>query len=371
MSYQAPERRFEFIHLLRGIAPILVIWAHLADWWPTAQGIHWAGQDIWTDYVVNPLRLSQFGGHLGVVIFFIISGFVITHASLRESRTEFFTRRLFRLAPMLVLSILLTVLAVRLSQYWGLPKPIGSETIKPLDIFLNITLLSWFIGTPWVLSVAWTLLIEVAFYTAVLLAIPLRDRHVTSTFVILAICVSMIIPIQMFFDASQYLDRIIYLPFLIFGRCLYFLRKNPSWKWTVISAICIATFFGLHIMRFGTTLWTDSYPPITTYAIAIIAFITCMYAPIKRTPQPFRWLADISYSAYLIHLPAGSVLLGALTHFGFPFYSAFFIAVAICLGLSTITFKTIERPMQNFGRSLTTGMRDKSSAGGADGRLPR
>lgn len=345
--------RFEFLHLLRGIAPLLVMWAHLADWWPTAHGIHWAGQEVWLKYIVNPLRLYQFGGHLGVVIFFLISGFVITHVSQREDRRTFFVRRFFRLAPMLVFAIILTALLAKMSEYYSLPKPIGTETTKPIDIILNITLISWFIGSPWVLSVIWTLFIEVVYYFAVFAAIPIRENDIKSTVVVFILCIMAIIPIQIIFNADQYLDRIIYLPFLVFGRCLYFFKKNPSWTWLLLSILSLLTFFGVHIMRFGNALLYSEYPPMTSYFIAIIIFIALMYLPIKSTPQPFKWMADISYSTYLVHLPVGSILLGILTNSGMQFFFSFPITIGACLLTATITWLCIELPMQNLGKSLT------------------
>jgi peptidoglycan/LPS O-acetylase OafA/YrhL len=98
--------RFAFVDALRGIAALAVAVFHLSGGaskqffsrlpgWVTA-GIEW-------------------GGHLGVVVFFVISGFVMAY-SLKEARptvaflSRFLVRRLVRLAPPYWASILLILI---------------------------------------------------------------------------------------------------------------------------------------------------------------------------------------------------------------------------------------------------------------------
>ena len=81
---------------------MLVIWVHLNAWYAHEMKIAWPGNDhYWRNWVVAPLRLYQDGGHLGVILFFLISGYIITVVSLRETPLEFALKRLFRLGPIL------------------------------------------------------------------------------------------------------------------------------------------------------------------------------------------------------------------------------------------------------------------------------
>lgn len=79
----AARERFAFIHGLRGIAALLVVWSHLSGFWLLEHGKTSALQDLWYQFVARPFTLYQNGGHLGVVLFFLISGYIITHASAR------------------------------------------------------------------------------------------------------------------------------------------------------------------------------------------------------------------------------------------------------------------------------------------------
>ena len=58
------------------------------------------------------------GGHIGVDVFFVISGYLITGLLIREHRTNgkidlirFYSRRMKRLAPVMLVMILTSVLA--------------------------------------------------------------------------------------------------------------------------------------------------------------------------------------------------------------------------------------------------------------------
>ncbi len=76
---------FGLIHYLRAIAPLLVLWAHLCGWWVYDNHVISQLQIGWENFIVKPFQLYQGGGHLGVLIFFLISGFVITHVSINET----------------------------------------------------------------------------------------------------------------------------------------------------------------------------------------------------------------------------------------------------------------------------------------------
>jgi len=109
---QQKRRFFPFIHILRGIAPLMVVWAHLVWWliynqidWPLYQWMYWT--------IIKPLHIFQNFGHLGVAIFFLISGFIISASLSREKRLEFLIKRLCRLGPALIFATLVVYLIHR------------------------------------------------------------------------------------------------------------------------------------------------------------------------------------------------------------------------------------------------------------------
>src|SRR5262249_25775914 len=106
--------RLESVQIMRGIAASAVMMGHLS----------YAFQDAFPEFGL----LSY--GYLGVTMFFVISGFVIPHAmDAMNYRVpdagSFLLRRIVRLEPAFIISVLLTViiafLAARTPGYQGDP----------------------------------------------------------------------------------------------------------------------------------------------------------------------------------------------------------------------------------------------------------
>lgn len=94
------QPRFDILDGLRGVAAILVIWYHFFEGFATSP----------TDQMMNH-------GYLAVDFFFVLSGFVIGYAydnrwkNGRITTSGFMLRRVIRLHPMVVLSVILGALA--------------------------------------------------------------------------------------------------------------------------------------------------------------------------------------------------------------------------------------------------------------------
>ncbi|HFP0892189.1 TPA: acyltransferase family protein, partial [Escherichia coli] len=99
---------------------------------------------------------ASFGGAMGVVIFFLVSGYIITHVLQKEATFEFYLKRIFRIYPLYIFA----VLAEMLIQYYN------GGNIPPLSIIIpRLLLIGDFFNTPLSLAgVEWTLRIEMLFY---------------------------------------------------------------------------------------------------------------------------------------------------------------------------------------------------------------
>ena len=112
----AQRPRYELLDGLRGVAAVLVIWYHFFEGFATSA----------VDQMINH-------GYLAVDFFFVLSGFVLGYAydapmrSHRLSTGSFIVRRIIRLQPLVVLSVLLGAAAYLLqgSVRWdGTPVPL-------------------------------------------------------------------------------------------------------------------------------------------------------------------------------------------------------------------------------------------------------
>lgn len=117
MNTTAAQPRYDILDGLRGVAAMLVIWYHFFEGFATSP----------TDQMMNH-------GYLAVDFFFVLSGFVIGYAydrrwqSGRMTAGKFMLRRIIRLQPMVVLSVILGAISylIQGSVKWdGTPVPIS------------------------------------------------------------------------------------------------------------------------------------------------------------------------------------------------------------------------------------------------------
>lgn len=145
--------RLRYVDSLRGVAALLVVWLHVA------QGYHGLGGAVpiggqWLYRVAQDFDV----GRVGVVVFFLISGFVVP-SSLRPERAapigDFLIRRVFRIFPAYWLSIPFGAWAA----YWLWQRPFGAR-----DFAANLVLLQDLLGFRPAQGVYWTLSVEWLFY---------------------------------------------------------------------------------------------------------------------------------------------------------------------------------------------------------------
>jgi len=87
----------------------MVMYDHIFAIWPSRNGKNIEFTHTITHYIENPIGIIQNFGFLGVPLFFIVSGFIITHVSSYESSKIFIIRRLFRIYPLLIFSVALAL----------------------------------------------------------------------------------------------------------------------------------------------------------------------------------------------------------------------------------------------------------------------
>lgn len=96
------------------------------------------------------------------------------------------------------------------------------------------------------------------------------------------------------------------------------------------------------------------HEPIASYVIAILIFILAMrFIKDNHTNGPTKYLGNISYSLYLLHLPIGMTVLNLLGLLHVIPSLATLIAIAVSLAVSWVSYKRIELPAQALARELT------------------
>ncbi len=323
-----------FLNTLRAVACLMVVFCHLIGFRAPPD---WFVRPYIDAYVVDPLHVMWQFGYVGVAIFFVISGFIIAHIAQREGRRAFIIKRIFRVYPPFLVAL-------------GIATLVGGHGTTFTDWLLEASL---FGSSFTILSPSYTLVMELTFYALAAAMLPwFRDRPVLATSSIALFPLSLHLMLGEFFVSlgSSKIDALLgYASFIsIFsvGMAIYYGWSGRIGPWTV---------FGMCLASWCVFIWTrGAEMPDTHFALnslyAGLIFLTALWVK-ARGGGLAEYIADRSYSIYLLHLPLGGITLSILQ----PYvgYSAALLLALILVSIgSTASFRFIEQPSQRLARSL-------------------
>ncbi|MFG3596708.1 acyltransferase family protein [Bradyrhizobium sp. RDI18] len=340
------------------------------------------------------------GGFIGVDVFFVISGFLITGIIARElelgrfSLIEFYNRRIRRIFPALIVVLSATLL---LGWFWMLPSAfaqLGSDSFASAAFLANIALLlqSGYFDVESArkpLLHLWSLGIEEQFYLFWPLLLMLAARMRTSI-----MAVAVVLGIGSFLLNVALIGSnpvaTFYLPFtrafeLLTGAALAYgwnrvghSVKASDWRaWIGVALIATAAVI-LDSHRAFPGWW--AVLPVAGTALLLSSPAAWVNRALLASP-PMVWIGLISYPLYLWHWPL--LVFGGIIKFGpltLPERELILLASAL---LAWATYRFVEMPIR-FGVpsrrkmfGLGAGMAMIAVAGGAvvwargfDFRLP-
>ena len=360
MSHNAS--RYAHIDAMRAIAVLLVIWIHTSEVFvPIAT-------PSWQDRLLDVAHFFDFG-RIGVVVFFIISGFVIP-ASLRGPRVagcrQFLIRRLFRLYPLYWLSIPFGLV----TTWWMWGKEISLEAI-----LWNLSMVQEAAGHPSIQGLYWTLQTELVFYGLCMALFALGLLHLTLalSLVIVALTgfaalvwggglIGLVVP---FAVEPQVLLLVVHLGLMFWGalvRHAYESRRLPIFAWLVLVGyaaawLAVGTVVGTHALQVQNEALFRTFVPYTIGVVLFIVFASC----IRLRSPVLVWLGAISYSLYLFH-PVAQYSLSWLVQAtdiawlkGWTTGAYMLVATLLAVAVSAVTYRYVELPFQTLGGRLAKG----------------
>ncbi len=301
------------VQALRGVAVLAVLLFHASD------------------------RLFPIG-YLGVDVFFVISGFVVTPLILRifetSSGTEkitnlkkFYVNRFYRLAPALVITLILSTFLIFFLGPISDHQRVVRQGIATVFLIGNVGAYKYsgdyFQPNANPLVHTWSLSVEEQIYIFLPLCFfflvrSARNLKTISLRILISISIlsflffifpRLLAPIYSLLRFESFLDFSFYSPInriwqFSLGGILYLLISQKSFTTLRFKSFSILLLITLLICLFSQVSLTSKLGSIlaTLVSLLVIAFRSLELLPNKLS-MVLRWLGDRSYSIYLLHMP--------------------------------------------------------------------
>lgn len=322
------KSHIDFLDGLRAIACLTVVYCHLIGWRaPAGSFPTWVAANI-----EAPLGIIWHFGYFGVAIFFIISGFIISHVSQKEDEAGFALKRLLRIYPTFWVAL---AVAYALSYF----------AAKPVNLSGFLTDATLFGSDFRVLGPSYTLVMELLFYGLVACMLPMVRRRP-----VVAVLAVVILPI-----VAWKLSGLVtgnpailglfglggHLPAFAIGMTIYYYWAGRLS--IAATAILVGICFGAFAI--GTHSHTLGHGFTVSLFYAFLVFLVGYGMKSMQMPKGIKAIALISYSIYLLHAPIGEALL-----VGKDYWWSIGPALAVIGAASWLSWKLVERPSQDLAR---------------------
>lgn len=313
----------------RGLAALLVLLTHAAD----HKLIH---------------KIFSVGyGDLGVVFFFMLSGFLMTFLYIDKkpnlkSITKFIVNRLARVLPLFYVAICLyTVLGTFFLEdfYYSF-----EDLSSALNAFLLIN----------AKGVLWAIPVEIRYYLFFIVLWLIYNKFGIYSFIICTILISVPTIYQLVVNQQPIRDFYLYAFYFNLGSSVHFLSKSKSivekikkspLLLVLLIFLCCLLNFPIIRWKLGFYLgpWFDPVSIISSYFIFLCVAFNHRFFSFLNV-KILQISGEISYGIYLLHMP---IMLLVIPCFG-EGYLAFGITILLSYLLAWYSFTYFEFPLSNF-----------------------
>jgi len=305
-------------------------------------------------------------GHVGVDVFFIISGYVISKV-LREKYLSksgagvisFYKNRFFRIYPALAVCTLISIIFYYLFgetvDLISVNLTAATSLLFLSNIFLQIKNADYFaIESSNILEHTWSLSIEFQYYIIFPIFLLILFRLISKKWIgvmLLGIsCILLFSQIGREYSNADYFSIPFRFSQLLLGCSTYFIVSTPfNSKFNLMYFSVLAFGILLFSMYVSPIFHAVFYESLLASIITVIIIIQQNSQIIKILSFPvLTFVGEISYSIYLYHLPV--IILISLYNIQYDLI----ISVFIILTLSYLSYRFIEKPFSNLNLLISS-----------------
>lgn len=369
--------RLDGIESLRAYAAVAIVFFHLV-------GVGGAAIPESLGFIS-----SHFG--FGVPLFFVVSGFSLAYGyggklETGEAVGNYFWRRFARIAPLFY-----AVLAFQLVNLWYE----NGITYSVSDVLVNMSFAFNFVPhlTEGIVPASWTIGVEMVFYLLFpVLLMACTNAMRTAVLLVLSTALATKFSMDMKPVVEQvpsfvYHNFITQLPYFMWGMLCRHIHGAISqtsaarYSGWAICAVAIAGILALyHSSSLYQYFWVRDMRTTWDTLWGIPFGLLCIGLALHPTRILSNWLTrylgKVSYSLYLVH-PTVLYKLGQAGfynriyeefpgHRGLAYFTCLIISLVIITGISTLTFRFIEKPGMDWGKRMTQRPAPRATRGDAE-----
>jgi peptidoglycan/LPS O-acetylase OafA/YrhL len=355
---------FPNLNSLRFIAALIVIVGHIEQY---------------KDWLGLPFRqgYSYIESKLGVILFFVLSGFLITYLLLVEQKQEgdisikdFYLRRVFRIWPLYFFIVILTLLVVPNIAYFELPnldtsnvfQHMGWVVLLMLLILPNVVLTSFGI-VPYG-NQTWSIGSEEQFY----LIWPVLMKYLKNKWILIISTIVIYhtvryslnhLQLEGFAKGFRGFWNTFHVDIMAVGAAFALIHfKGYNFITKVIShwSVQAIAWLGLAV-AIWKGLWFGFFHYqvfAVLFGIVIYNLATNAYSLIKLEFAPLNYLGKISYGLYMYHPFAIVIAIHTCQAMGYSHYVVLYpLAIALTVGISAVSYRFLETPFMSMKKKYT------------------
>jgi len=318
---------------LRAIAALIVFVSHSAN-----------------EGILHPIFGFGFG-KIGVMLFFVLSGFLMGMLYLQKKPVfselrHYFMARVARVIPLYVVLIIFSYLIYNF-QYSNF-----YYSISNFDLITSLL----FIKAP---LTFWTIPVEVQFYVVFMFFWWFLSRN--RAWVIIPFLLILTMPSVIIYLSGYGMPNILpkyafsFFIGIVFSIYSHKIRNSVmsdffhrfGWLFFLLMFINLPELRTQLGLNFDGGTYAKTWMDLLTWIIVISVFVSCVCASKSLfflNYAPFEYLGKISYGFYLIHYP----VLYAFSDLQMPWWLIFILSFICTVILSSISFYFFERPVQRY-----------------------